>query len=99
MYRIKQMFKNSIKYLLIIIIAFNHDLEAKSFENRIVFKINNEIITSVDIKNELNYLTALNPKILELKKDEIFEIAKNSIIREKIKKIELKKRGFDLKIR
>ena len=82
------MLKNLIKCLFIIFIVFNHSLDAKSFENRIVFKINNEIITSIDIKNELNYLTALNPKILELEKNEIFEIAKNSIIREKIKKIE-----------
>ena len=92
------MLKNLIKCLFIIFIVFNHSLDAKSFENRIVFKINNEIITSIDIKNELNYLTALNPKILELEKNEIFEIAKNSIIREKIKKIELKKRGVDFKI-
>ena len=62
-----------------------------SIENKIILKINNSIITNVDIINEANYLQALNPNLQNLKKDKILEIAKNSLIREKIKEIEISK--------
>ena len=74
-------------YLFLVINLTN----SNSIENKIEFKVNNEIITSIDIIKELNFLAALNPKILELEKDKIFEISKNSIIKEKIKKIEILK--------
>ena len=66
-------------------------LEAKSIQNKIIFKINNEIITSVDIENEINYLIALNPNLKNLSEKEILEISKKSIIQEKIKSIEILK--------
>ena len=62
-----------------------------AIENKIIFKINNEIITSIDLKNEINYLISSNQNIRSLTKKEIIEIATNSLIREKIKKIELLK--------
>ena len=85
--------KNSMKkflFLIYILSIFNTNISS-SIENKIEFKVNNEIITSIDIIKELGFLTALNPKILELTKDQIFEISKNSIIREKIKIIEILK--------
>lgn len=60
-----------------------------SIENKILFKIDSEIITSIDILKESNYLRGINENMNNLSKDEIFEIAKNSLIREKIKKIKL----------
>jgi peptidyl-prolyl cis-trans isomerase SurA len=66
-------------------------ISAISIENKIEFKVNNEIITSIDIIKELNFLAALNPKILELDKNQIFEISKNSIIKEKVKTLEILK--------
>ena len=62
-----------------------------SFENKILFKINNEIITSVDIFFEAEYLKLLNKNLENLDNEKIFEISKNSLIREKIKIIELSK--------
>ena len=62
-----------------------------AFENRILFKINNEIVTTVDVSEEINYLSAVNKKINELDKNTVISIAKNSIIKENLKKIELKK--------
>jgi len=85
--------KNSMKkflFLIYILSIFNSSV-SNSIENKIEFKVNNEIITSIDIIKELGFLTALNPKILELTKDQIFEISKNSIIKEKIKIIEILK--------
>ena len=32
-------------------------IKSFSFENKILFKINNEIITTIDIKNEAKYLS------------------------------------------
>ena len=69
-----------------------------SIENKIILKIENEIISSLDIENEVTYLKALNPNIKNLKKDELFEVAKNSLIRENIKKIELLKYIEEIKL-
>jgi len=54
-------------------------------------KINDEIITNLDIENEKKYLFFLNPKLVELEKSKVEDLAKNSLITEIIKKIELKK--------
>ena len=70
----------------------------KVIENKIVFKINEEIITSLDIINELKYLNILNNEIKNLDKKTKITIAQNSIIREEIKKIEIKKNTNNLKI-
>jgi len=70
------------------IIFFSNSL---AIENRILFKVNNEIITSMDILTELKYLEIINKDLKETSKNQSFEIAKRSLIREKIKKIELKK--------
>ena len=58
-------------------------------ENKISIKINNEIITSLDILDEMNYLKALNKNIRSLEEKQIYEIAKKSLIRDKIKSIEI----------
>ena len=58
---------------------------------KIVVKVNNEIISNYDIEKEMRYLSALNPKILEITEDEIKKIAKQSLIREIIKENEISK--------
>ena len=85
--------KNKMKkylFFIYILLIFN-PINAIPIENKIEFKVNNQIITSIDIIKELNFLAALNPKILELDKNQIFEISKNSIIKEKIKTLEILK--------
>ena len=57
----------------------------------IILKVDNEIITNTDIKNEGKYLMALNKDLAKLEEMEISKIARDSIIREKIKIKELKK--------
>ena len=57
----------------------------------IELKIENEIITNIDINNEKNYLIALNNNLENLDKKQLYLISKNSLIKEKIKKIELGK--------
>ena len=57
----------------------------------IVAKINNEIITNYDVEKESVYLKLLNPNLNQLNSEKIFQISKNSLINEIIKKNELKK--------
>ena len=87
-------------YILLIIVLYSFCLvkSGYSLENRIIYKINDEIITSYDLKKELRYLSLINPKILNLDKNEIFEISKKSIIREKIKKIEILNHINEIKV-
>ena len=58
-------------------------------ESKIIYRIENEIITSIDIKNEYKYLITLNSNLKNLNKDKVFDIATKSIIKEKIKKNEI----------
>ena len=78
-----------IPYLIFLIFFFTSSV--LSIENKIILKINNSIITNIDVINEANYLQALNPNLQNLEKNKILEIAKNSLIREKIKEIEILK--------
>ena len=78
-----------LKILILLILLFNFNYNNSSaIESKIIVKINDNIITNIDIKNEANYLRALNPKLKTLKENKIFEIAKSSLIREKIKGLE-----------
>ena len=51
--------KKFLVFMGIIFFIFNSS--SKSLENKILIKIENQIITSLDINNELKYLVALNP--------------------------------------
>ena len=71
------------------ILSLNNSLFGETI--KIQVKIQNEIITNIDIENEKRYLIFLNPKLKELSNFKINEIAKNSLITEIIKKKELEK--------
>jgi len=62
-----------------------------SFENRIILSVNNEIITTLDIYKELEYLKLLNPNFTNLSKQSSIEIAKKSLISEIVKENEILK--------
>ena len=83
------LFGNKKIQFFILIIFFFVSENIYALENKILIKVNNEIITSLDINNEINYLIALNKNIENLDEEKKYDIAKNSLIREKIKKIEI----------
>ena len=87
-----------IKKLIILFFLLCFSFQSFSFENKILFKVNNEIITSIDILNEIKYLNLINNDFQKLDQYQIYEIAKNSIIKEEVKKYELKKIFNELKI-
>ena len=80
-----------IIFLYLGLFFFIFNTNSNSFENKILVKIENQIITSLDINNELKYLAALNPSIKNINNEEIIKLAKRSIMQEKIKKIEIEK--------
>ena len=80
-----------MKLLIVCLIFFTYLTDAYALENKIILKIENEIITSIDIANEEIYLKALNPSIKNLDKKRLYLISKNSLLREKIKEIEILK--------
>ena len=85
MYLIKKL-KSLLIILSIIILNIGQSI---ALENKILFKVENEIITSIDIYEEIEFLKIFNPEINNLDESELLEISKNSILREKIKKIEI----------
>ncbi len=86
-----------MKLFLAIVFFFKIFIIQNSFaaEIYVVFKVNNKIITNVDIDNEYRYLVALSPNLKNIEKKKIMKLARDSIIREKIKKGEIDK-YFDL---
>ena len=83
---------NLFKILLTFSIIYSFSIgQVKALENKILLKIDNEIITSLDVLNEIEYLKLINKDLKNIEKKKLFEISKNSIIREKIKIIELRK--------
>lgn len=58
---------------------------------KIVMKINNEIVTTYDIEKEKNYLLALNSKLNQISENQLIMLAKKSLTKEIIRKIEILK--------
>ena len=88
---------NKIKSLFLVISLLTICSISYSKENAfIIYNIDEKIITNIDLKKEINYLTALNNQLKDLDKKQILGIAEESIVREAVKEIELNK-FFDLK--
>ena len=85
------MFKKKKFLLFFGLIFFIFNSNSISVENKILIKIENQIITSIDVNNEYKYLVALNPSLKNSKKEDILKLSKRSILQEKIKKIEIEK--------
>ena len=88
--------KLKVFFILLSLILYFQTLNA--IENKILFKIDNEIVTTLDIYEEIKFLKAFNPEVNSLDESELFEISKNSIQKNIIKKIELSKFVEELKV-
>ncbi len=87
------MIKKLLVNILVLISLFNFKMA--NSETYIKAKVNNRIITNFDIKNEKNYLLALNPSLRNLSTENINRYAMDSAINEKIKKIEIEN-GYEI---
>ena len=90
---LKKKFLVNLCFIFIIFIT-----SSNSIENKILIKIENQIITSLDINNEYKYLIALNPNLRNANKDDVFQFSKKSLLQEKIKKLEIEKNFKNPKI-
>ena len=81
---IKVIFKFKILLILFFLIL---NKNTTALENRILVKVDNKLITSIDIYNQSRYLTTLDPDLKKFGDNQIFELSKNILIKEKIKKI------------
>ena len=82
------MLKQKLVFLIILIISF-FPVNVFSTENKILLKVDNEIITSVDVLDEINFINTVNKNTDKISKEELYKISLNSLIKEKIKKIEI----------
>ena len=85
----KIIFSNISFIIFILLLLTNNSISEKKII--IELKIGNEILTNIDIEKEQDYLIALNNNLREVPKNQLKEIARNSIIKEMIKKNELLK--------
>ena len=77
-----------VNILLTLLICLFFTTHSKSINNKIIIKVDNEIITTIDLLNEIEYLKILNSKLSNLPDKNLFDIGKKSLIREKIRKAE-----------
>ena len=82
------MITKKIIFFLIIFFQINF---VNSSEVKIIIKVNSEILTNIDIENESKYLITLNPNLKNLSKKDLYELSKNSLIRQILKKEEVLK--------
>ncbi len=81
------------KKIFFLLIYFFLTFEVNSIESKVFVKkkVNEHSITNIDIKNEVKFIIAVNPKLKEIQKNKLFEYAENSLVKEKIKISELSK--------
>ena len=80
--------KKKIFFYLLILLHLSIN-QVSSLENKIIFKVNNKIITTFDIEQEKKYLTVLNQNLNKIDQNKFEILATESIIKEKIKEIEI----------
>jgi len=73
-----------IIYLQLIVNTFSNEI-------KILYKINDSVITNQDVVEEINYLVSLNQNLGQLDNEQLSSNAQKSLIREKIKKDEINK--------
>jgi peptidyl-prolyl cis-trans isomerase SurA len=84
------MMKNILTIFFILFFSIKLNAQIKS-EINIIAKINDEIITNFDVEKEINYLIAINNQLQNVELNELKKFAKESLIKEIIKKRELLK--------
>lgn len=89
---------NILRFIIIFFLIFKFN-NGNAIENKILIKVDQKIITTIDIFNEINYITSLNPTFRTADQNTKFEIAKNSLIKQALKEKEIYKifKNIDLK--
>ena len=77
--------------VILLFLIFSSNGAFSKIKTNILYKINDQIITNVDLKNEKKFLLFLNSNLKNLSNERIEAISKKSILNRKIKEIELSK--------
>ena len=85
------MLSKKINFFFLILVFILSPINIFSKEIKIISKINNEIITNIDLENQIKYLLITNSNLKSLSRKELIELSKKSLIREVIKKREINK--------
>ncbi|MDC3026279.1 peptidylprolyl isomerase [Candidatus Pelagibacter sp.] len=85
------MLSKKINNFFLILVFILSPINILSKEIKIISKINNEIITNIDLENQIKYLLITNSNLKDLGRKELIELSKKSLIREVIKKREINK--------
>ena len=80
-----------LTFLFFILIFFSFSKNSYSEKISIIYTVNNDPITSVEIKNEITYLKLINRDLNKMDDESLVIYASKSILREKIKELEIKK--------
>lgn len=83
--------KKNILILIFIFLNFFSTVYSNEKTILIKFKVNDDLITNYDIIKEAKYLKSLNKNLENININQLYEIAKNSLMREKIKQFEIEK--------
>ena len=89
---------NFIKKFIIVFFLFLFNFSSsEALQNKILVKIENEVISTYELKNKINTLIILsNKKVNQKNVDKLKKIAVDQLINTKMKKIELSK--YDIKV-
>lgn len=88
------------KKILIFLVFFHITItNALSLENKILIKVDNEIITTVDVLNESKYIKAMNKGLEDINENDLWKISINSITNEKIRMVEILNHIDEIKIK
>ena len=79
------------KRIILYLVTFFFSINNLFAEIKILVKVNDDVITNYDIKKETNYLEILNPNVSKLNINQKFNLAKNSLISEIVKRREIEK--------
>ena len=87
------------KILIFLVFFYMTITNALSLENKILIKVDNEIITTVDVLNESKYIKAMNKSLEDLNENDLWKISINSITNEKIRMVEILNHIEEIKVK
>ena len=87
------------KILIFLVFFYITITNALSLENKILIKVDNEIITTVDVLNESKYIKAMNKGLEDINENDLWKISINSITNEKIRMVEILNHIDEIKIK
>ncbi len=81
--------KKTLKICIILLLICSKCFSKENFF--IIYNVGNKIITNIDVEKESSYLISFNDQLANLGEEKNFEIAKESLLRDEVKKSEIKK--------